>query len=156
MTPPELHSSFISIFSFISPTPLLLLHSTLSGTCHFRFCCRVFVVDFSLPPLCLLGYHLYAAAVVAKDNTTFGNLYRSQLLTYARSIANPAPGHMDPWFTQTRHMDWFESHSWASGLIANADQRNQVPSLPLFHSALFVFPLFAFFIVSLVLAVCFF
>ena len=39
-----------------------------------------------------------------------------------RDYASPAG---DPFFVETRHKDWFNGHSWASGLFDFGDNRNQ-------------------------------
>jgi len=36
----------------------------------------------------------------------------------ARDIGNPSTE--DPYFTVTRHRDWFQGHSWASGVAGGA------------------------------------
>jgi endo-1,3(4)-beta-glucanase len=41
----------------------------------------------------------------------------------ARDIGNPSPS--DPYYTVTRHMDWFAGHSWASGIANGAGSRDQ-------------------------------
>lgn len=43
-----------------------------------------------------------------------------------RDFANPNTN--DKFFTFARHKDWFEGHSWAAGVVAFGDGRNQVRS----------------------------
>jgi hypothetical protein len=51
----------------------------------------------------------------------------SQVLALIRDIANPSA--LDPHFTPFRHFDWFVGHSWALGIVADANGRNQVSPL---------------------------
>jgi endo-1,3(4)-beta-glucanase len=72
------------------------------------------------------GYHLYAAAALAKADPAFFTSHRAALLALVRDIANPSA--VDPKFPRFRHMDFFRGHSWASGLYENADGRDQESS----------------------------
>ena len=69
------------------------------------------------------GYFLYAAAALAKGDPEFATRYQPGLLALVRDIANPSGS--DPHFPRFRHMDFFRSHSWASGLLNNAYGRDQ-------------------------------
>lgn len=69
------------------------------------------------------GYHLYAAAVLAKGDPAWGARYRDKVLWLVRDIANPASS--DPFFPRLRHIDFFAGHSWANGLFDLGDGRNQ-------------------------------
>ncbi len=69
------------------------------------------------------GYFIYGAAVVAHFDSTWASSYRTKVNDMIRDIANPSTS--DPYFTQLRHYDWYEGHSWAAGLQANGDGRNQ-------------------------------
>ena len=63
------------------------------------------------------GYHVYAAAVVAKFDPEWGRKsFDKVLLYYIRDFANPFPD--DEYFVQFRHKDWFLGSSWASGLVS--------------------------------------
>ena len=55
-----------------------------------------------------------------------------------RDYANPNMG--DKYFTFARHMDWFEGHSWAGGIVAFGDGRNQVrvPAPPSGYSRVYI------------------
>jgi len=67
---------------------------------------------------------VYAAAVVARFEPQWFTGYRSDaVLSLIRDYANPST--LDPHFTVTRMKDWFEGHSWASGLFSFADCKNQ-------------------------------
>ena len=69
------------------------------------------------------GYFLCAAAALAKGDPGFASTYGPGLLALVRDIANPCGS--DPKFPRFRHMDFFRSHSWASGLLNNAYGRDQ-------------------------------
>jgi endo-1,3(4)-beta-glucanase len=62
------------------------------------------------------GYHIYAAAVVAKYDPSWGKEYFDRVLLYIRDIANPSTE--DEYFTQFRQKDWFLGSSWASGIVS--------------------------------------
>lgn len=66
---------------------------------------------------------MYAAAVVGKAEPSFLTQYKSQILTYVRDYANPSS--QDPYFPVTRNKDWYNGHSWASGVTEFGDNRNQ-------------------------------
>ncbi len=70
------------------------------------------------------GYFVYGAAVIAHFDSTWATTYKNKVNDIIRDIANPSPAG-DPYFTQLRHHDWYEGHSWAAGLQANGDGRNQ-------------------------------
>lgn len=69
------------------------------------------------------GYHLYAAAVMARNDPSFAAAHRAGLLSMVRDIANPSA--MDPYFPRHRAMDFFRGHAWAAGLTEFADGQNQ-------------------------------
>jgi endo-1,3(4)-beta-glucanase len=69
------------------------------------------------------GYHLYAAAAVARADPAFAATHRAGLLALVRDIANPSSA--DPKFPRFRHMDFFRGHSWAAGLSEFGDGQNQ-------------------------------
>lgn len=70
------------------------------------------------------GYTVYAAAVIAKFDTTWATAYRAKINDLIRDMANPSLSG-DPYFTSMRHFDWFEAHSWAAGNFEFGDNRNQ-------------------------------
>jgi endo-1,3(4)-beta-glucanase len=73
------------------------------------------------------GYHLYAAAALARLDSAFLTApHRQALLALVRDIANPSAS--DPKFPRFRHTDLFRGHSWASGLAENAEGRDQESS----------------------------
>jgi len=69
------------------------------------------------------GYMIYAAAVIGKEDSAWVNLRRSAIMDIVRDFANPSS--QDPHFPITRNKDWFDGHSWASGLFPFGDSKNQ-------------------------------
>ena len=69
------------------------------------------------------GYHIYAAACLARVDPDWVEARGDAVLHLIRDIANPSG--QDPHYPRQRHMDWFAGHSWASGLFAFGDARNQ-------------------------------
>ncbi|KAJ1983865.1 hypothetical protein H4R34_001007 [Dimargaris verticillata] len=69
------------------------------------------------------GYFVYAAAVVGKYDHSWLVGHRTPLLALVRDYANPS--HVDGNFPFLRHMDLFDGHSWASGIVPFGDGRNQ-------------------------------
>lgn len=69
------------------------------------------------------GYHVYAAAAVARRDPAWtaanGDFYR----TLIRDFANPSEA--DPYFTRFRNFDWFVGHSWAAGILQRDFGRDQ-------------------------------
>jgi len=77
------------------------------------------------------GYHIYAAAVLAKLEPSWVREYHDRVLVMIRDIANPS--HEDPFFPTWRHKDWYLGSSWASGIVTLGDEpypngRNQESS----------------------------
>ncbi|PNH00329.1 Endo-1,3(4)-beta-glucanase 1, partial [Tetrabaena socialis] len=67
------------------------------------------------------GPFLYAAAVTAKADPTWGNTVKSAVLGLVRDMANPRRD--DPWFPPARAMDWcagWAGHAWEVGLVTSA------------------------------------
>jgi len=62
------------------------------------------------------GYHIYAAAVVAKHRPDWGRKYFDRILLYIRDIANPSAD--DKHFPMYRQKDWYLGNSWAAGLMS--------------------------------------
>lgn len=79
------------------------------------------------------GYYIYAAAVIAHFDSAWATTYQGKVNDIIRDIANPSPSS-DPYFTQLRHYDWYEGHSWAAGLQANGDGRNQESTSEALHA----------------------
>jgi endoglucanase Acf2 len=60
------------------------------------------------------GYFLYAAAALAKGDSSWAQTYRQKILLLARDIANPS--NTDKYFVKQRNKDWYDGHCWAQGL----------------------------------------
>lgn len=73
------------------------------------------------------GYILYACAVVSHFSPSFATTYREEMLALAMDYANPSAA-LDSLYTPLRHFDAYDGHSWASGLFAFGDARNQESS----------------------------
>lgn len=69
------------------------------------------------------GYFIYAAAVIGKEDRTWINTYKKPILDIVRDYANPSS--QDPFYPVARNKDWFDGHSWASGLFPFGDSKNQ-------------------------------
>ncbi|MFT7622296.1 MAG: endo-1,3(4)-beta-glucanase [Myxococcota bacterium] len=69
------------------------------------------------------GYHLYAAATLARARPEWELVHRDAIQTLVRDLANPSLA--DTHFTRWRPFDWFVGHSWAAGLFPFQDGRNQ-------------------------------
>lgn len=72
------------------------------------------------------GYLIYAAAVISRFDTAFNEANRNQLDTIVRDVCNPDA--TDPDFPFARHKDFFDGHSWASGLFPQANGKGQESS----------------------------
>jgi len=80
---------------------------------------------------------IYAAAVVANYDLSWGRMYYEQVLALIRDIANPSIH--DRYFPVFRHKDWFLGSSWASGIATLGGQpylngRNQESSSEAIHA----------------------
>eukprot|EP00980_Cylindrotheca_fusiformis_P007333 scaffold1525_cov142-Cylindrotheca_fusiformis.AAC.133 len=60
------------------------------------------------------GYHIYAAAALSHLNQKWGIKNFEEVLLLVRDFANPSPE--DASFPIFRHKDWYQGHSWASGI----------------------------------------
>jgi endo-1,3(4)-beta-glucanase len=78
------------------------------------------------------GYLLYAAGAVAKGDPAWATQNQDLVRNLVRDIANPSAS--DPYFPQFRMMDWYEGHSWASGVFPFGDGRNQESSSEAFNA----------------------
>jgi hypothetical protein len=74
------------------------------------------------------GYHIYAAAVVANFDPEWGKKMFERVLLLVRNIANPTDD--DAIFPTFRMKDWYQGHSWASGIVSPVflNGRNQESS----------------------------
>ncbi|KAH7019239.1 endo-1,3(4)-beta-glucanase [Ilyonectria destructans] len=72
------------------------------------------------------GYHVLAAAYIAKYDKTWLAANRAWVEMLIRDYANPSTS--DPYFPASRSFDWYHGHSWATGLFAQWDGKNQESS----------------------------
>lgn len=76
------------------------------------------------------GYFVHAAAIIGYVDKKYGGTwYKDQQFwvnALIRDVANPSPD--DKQFPVFRMFDWFAGHSWASGLFAAGDGRNEESS----------------------------
>jgi len=63
------------------------------------------------------GYHISAAAIVAKHRPQWGVKYFERILLYIRDIANPSAD--DEFFPMYRQKDWYLGNSYAAGLVSS-------------------------------------
>lgn len=88
------------------------------------------------------GYHIHAIALVAKIDQSFdkgewlkenNNLVGDYVITLLRDIANPSTD--DKYFPQSRAFDWFHGHSFAHGIFASGDGKDEESSSEDYHFA---------------------
>ena len=72
------------------------------------------------------GYFAYAAATLARLDAPYWEVYKIPMETLIRDICNPDPTDTD--FPFARHKDFFDGHSWASGLYQQANGKGQESS----------------------------
>ncbi|KAH6692309.1 endo-1,3(4)-beta-glucanase [Plectosphaerella plurivora] len=72
------------------------------------------------------GYHILAAAYIGYMDRAWAVQNADYVNTLVRDIANPSS--QDIYYPQHRNFDWFHGHSWAHGLYADADGKNQESS----------------------------
>ncbi|KAM3164341.1 Endo-1,3(4)-beta-glucanase [Lachancea thermotolerans] len=76
------------------------------------------------------GYIVHAAAVVGHVDAQQGGSWaqdnKAWINALVRDVANPSAA--DAYFPVSRMFDWFHGHSWAAGLFANANGKNQESS----------------------------
>lgn len=76
------------------------------------------------------GYFLHAAAVVAmvdkKAGGTWGDDNKAWVNSLIRDVANPSSD--DSYFPVFRSFDWYSGHSWAKGLFASSDGKDEESS----------------------------
>jgi endo-1,3(4)-beta-glucanase len=74
------------------------------------------------------GYHVYAAAVIAYLDPKWleEGTNKAWVNTLVRDYANSITD--DPYFPFSRNFDYFHGHSWAKGLFASADGKDQESS----------------------------
>ncbi|KAK6197925.1 uncharacterized protein RJT21DRAFT_109563 [Scheffersomyces amazonensis] len=76
------------------------------------------------------GYHIHACAIVSKVDKDLGGNWLTSIEdcvnTLVRDVANPTLD--DPYFPMSRSFDYFVGHSWAKGLYASADGKDEESS----------------------------
>lgn len=72
------------------------------------------------------GYFISAFAAVCKLDSQFAETYRAAIDSIVRDIATMNPNDQD--FPIARHKDFFDGHSWASGLYVQANGKGQESS----------------------------
>ncbi|SCV05343.1 LANO_0H05402g1_1 [Lachancea nothofagi CBS 11611] len=76
------------------------------------------------------GYHVIAAAILAKVDRDNGGNWLSQNKTWVdnlvRDYSNPSSS--DSYFPVFRSFDWFAGHSWAKGLFPSGDGKDEESS----------------------------
>lgn len=78
------------------------------------------------------SYHVHAAALITFLDRQLGlgdsffNTIRPFVTTLIRDFSNPSAA--DPHFPVFRAFDWFHGHSWAKGLFASGDGKDQESS----------------------------
>lgn len=73
------------------------------------------------------GYFIHAAAVVAyvdkQMGGNWGETHKDWVNSLIRDVANPSD--KDKFFPVFRSFDWFSGHSWAKGMFASADGKDE-------------------------------
>ncbi|OAA51792.1 glycosyl hydrolase [Metarhizium rileyi] len=72
------------------------------------------------------GYHILAAATIGHLDPEWANANRDYVNLLVRDVANPSED--DKVFPLWRSFDWYHGHSWAHGLYAAMDGKNQESS----------------------------
>ena len=70
-----------------------------------------------------LGYYVYACAVLAKFDMAWCSTYQKQVTELVHDYCNPL-GSSDSRYPIVRNKDLYAGHSWASGIVDFADNRN--------------------------------
>ncbi|CAH2350714.1 endo-1,3(4)-beta-glucanase 1 [[Candida] railenensis] len=76
------------------------------------------------------GYFVHAAAIVGYVDKKYGGTWaednKDWVNSLIRDVANPSTD--DSYFPVSRMFDWFAGHSWAAGLFASGDGKNEESS----------------------------
>ncbi|KAF7552811.1 hypothetical protein G7046_g7293 [Stylonectria norvegica] len=72
------------------------------------------------------GYHILAAAYIGHLDSKWLAANKDYVNTLVRDIANPSS--KDNYFPKFRNFDWYHGHSWAHGLYAAFDGKDQESS----------------------------
>ncbi|KAI3403869.2 ACF3 [Candida oxycetoniae] len=83
------------------------------------------------------GYFIHAAAVVGRIDKKLGGTWaqdnKDWVNSLVRDVANPSSS--DTFFPISRSFSWYDGHSWAAGLYASNDGKNQESSSEDIHFA---------------------
>ncbi|CAM9532890.1 unnamed protein product, partial [Ascophyllum nodosum] len=71
------------------------------------------------------GYLLYAAAVLVKFRPAFYEAYKEQLDFLVGDVAGQSTGDKAELFPNTRQKDFYDGHSWTSGLFPQGNGKSQ-------------------------------
>ncbi|KAI6782091.1 uncharacterized protein J7T54_003511 [Emericellopsis cladophorae] len=99
----------VSTASYVTGDPLVDFGNTYYNDHHFHY-----------------GYHVLAAAFLSYLDNEWRDNNKDWVDTLVRDYANPSA--QDSWFPQHRSFDWYHGHSWAAGLFASLDGKNQESS----------------------------
>ena len=69
------------------------------------------------------GYHIYTAAVIADAEAGWAETWNDRVLHMISDVADPS--RSSPYYPFMRTKDWYDGHSWASGIFEFADGKNQ-------------------------------
>ena len=69
------------------------------------------------------GYHIHAAAVIGSLDKQWLAQNKDYVNALVRDVANPSG--RDVYFPVFRAFDWYHGHSWAKGLFASGDSKDQ-------------------------------
>lgn len=82
------------------------------------------------------GYHIHAIALIAKIDPNWlsnnDNLVKNYTITLLRDVASP---RADSYFPESRSFDWFHGHSFAHGIFASGDGKDEESSSEDYHFA---------------------
>jgi endo-1,3(4)-beta-glucanase len=83
------------------------------------------------------GYFVYSFATIARFDPAYWTNYRPAMDAIMRDICSIST---DPAFPALRHKDYFDGHSWASGLFTQGNAKNQESSSEVLIIAIITFP----------------
>lgn len=76
------------------------------------------------------GYHIHASSIIGHVDKQLGGTWaednKEQVNILIRDVANPSTN--DKYFPVFRLFDWFQGHSWAKGLFASGDGKDEESS----------------------------
>lgn len=82
------------------------------------------------------GYHIHAIALIARIDPKWlsenDNLVLNYAITMVRDVASP---RKDEFFPESRSFDWFHGHSFAHGIFASGDGKDEESSSEDYHFA---------------------